>query len=145
MPGSAVSSLLIRGISSHRCGLSERRGTIFRIFPPPRRHAVLARRYDLPDPEPRPFSRARLAASFRWHLGPYLSADFAGLATTLRQECCSGLICHGYENPQFDIATAIARYYGVVAFGNFQGESQLSWFETPIRRRAIQACAGLII
>ncbi len=105
----------------------------------------MGRRDDLDDAQRRGLSRTRIAASMRWHVGSYLAADLRSLSVTIREERCSALLCQDYENPQFDIATLVARWCNLPIFATFQSGVQLSRFEGPLRRRAVRACAGLII
>ncbi|MGI8721964.1 MAG: glycosyltransferase family 4 protein [Geodermatophilaceae bacterium] len=89
--------------------------------------------------------RAPAAAALR-HLAPYLSTPARALTTVLRQERCTGILCQEYEEARFDVCVAVGRYVGVPVFATFQGgDRQRTSLERIVRRRSINAAAGLIV
>ena len=79
-------------------------------------------------------------------LTPYLATPPRLLARVLRQERCEVVLCQEYEYPRFDVAVAVGRRLGLPVFATFQGgDWQRSRLESVVRRRALHACAGLII
>ena len=80
------------------------------------------------------------------HVSPFLSTPPVRLRRVLRDEQCSAVLCQDYENPRFDVCVAVGRRAGIPVFASFQGgDEQHSLLERWSRRRALAACAGLVI
>lgn len=79
-------------------------------------------------------------------LAPYTSTPVLALAGALRREKCAALICQEYENPRFDVCTALGRLLGIPVFATFQGGSlQSGVLERPVRPLAMRLADGVII
>ncbi len=90
-------------------------------------------------------ARALAAAGLR-HVSPYLSTPIRKLSTVLRRERCSAILCQEYEEARFDVCVAVGRVLGVPVFATFQGgDRQRTMLERVVRRRSINAAAGLIV
>jgi starch synthase len=134
-----------RHVQAPTVTVHEPTGMTMRIAPARSWFQWLERRLDPPPAGPR-IRPGRLAASARWHAGPYFATDLPALATALREEACDGVICQDYEQTRFDLVTALARRLGICSFATFQGATmQQSRFEAPVRRWAMNRCSGLII
>lgn len=90
-------------------------------------------------------ARALAAAGLR-HVAPYLSTPIRPLSRVLRKERCTAILCQEYEEARFDVCTAVGRFLGVPVYATFQGgERQRTMLERVVRRRTINAAAGLIV
>ena len=90
-----------------------------------------------------PFARLRVLAG---SLGTYLATPLRVLAREIRREGCHAILCQEYENPRFEACVLLGRRMQVPVFATFQGGDETrSSLEYPLRRRALRACAGLII
>lgn len=88
---------------------------------------------------------AHLAAGLR-HVAPYLSTPVRALSRVLRQERCTAVLCQEYEEARFDVCVGLGRLLGVPVFATFQGgDRQRTMPERVVRRRSVNAAAGLII
>jgi starch synthase len=79
-------------------------------------------------------------------LASYLATPLGLLARELRREGCAAILCQEYEYARFDACVLLGQLMGLPIFATFQGgDQQMSHLEQPLRLRAMQGCAGLII
>jgi glycosyltransferase involved in cell wall biosynthesis len=68
------------------------------------------------------------------------------LAQVIRSLGCQGILCQEYEDVRFDVCVGIGRALGVPVFATFQGGvPRPGTRPTPMRRRAMRSCAGVIV
>jgi glycosyltransferase involved in cell wall biosynthesis len=80
------------------------------------------------------------------HVAPYLGTPPVALATALRRERCTSILCQEYEDPRFDVCVAVGRALRIPVFATFQGaDYRLSKLERMSRPLAVRACAGLVV
>lgn len=79
-------------------------------------------------------------------LESYLARPLGLLARELRREGCNAILCQEYEYPGFDACVLLGKLMRIPVFATFQGgNKQLNRLEDPLRRLALQKCAGLIV
>jgi glycosyltransferase involved in cell wall biosynthesis len=68
------------------------------------------------------------------------------LAEAIRGEGCHGILCQEYEDVRFDACVTMGRALGLPVFATFQGGvPRPGTRPTPMRRRALLSCAGIIV
>jgi starch synthase len=79
-------------------------------------------------------------------LAPYLATPVVALARELRRYRCGAILCQEYENPRFDVCTALGRLLRLPVFGIFQGgTAPVARLERLLRPAVLRSCAGLVI
>jgi starch synthase len=80
------------------------------------------------------------------HAAPYLATPPRRLATVLRRERCTAIVCQEYETPRFDLTVALGVLLRRPTFATFQGgdyhSSRLERLTRPIAMRGVN---GLIV
>lgn len=90
-------------------------------------------------------ARAVIAAGSR-HVAPYLSTPPWALAAVLHKERCSALLCQEYEEPRFDVCVVLGSMLRLPVLATFQGgDRQRTGLEPAVRRRSLNAAAGLVV
>jgi starch synthase len=89
---------------------------------------------------------ARPLLSVSKELGPYLATPVVALVRELRRYRCGAILYQEYENPRFDVCTALGRLLRLPVFGIFEGGTDpVARFERLFRPAAVRGCAGLVI
>lgn len=89
---------------------------------------------------------ARLAATARWRVAPYLTLPLRPLARVLREERARAILCQDYEHGRFDLCLALGRALGLPVFGSFQGGDRgLSPLEDLVRGAMLRRADGLVV
>lgn len=79
-------------------------------------------------------------------VAPYLSTPLRLLASELKKEGCSAILCQEYEYFRFDACVMLGKLIGLPVFATFQGTNHDdSRLGSLVRSLSIQACAGLAI
>jgi glycosyltransferase involved in cell wall biosynthesis len=80
------------------------------------------------------------------HLVRYLATPRTPVAEALQAEGCTAILTQEYENPRFDVLTAVGRRLGLPVFASFQGAPPPSaLLERKVRARTIHRADGLVI